>query len=478
MIRVNVSRADASVTETETLTAGRVGLECGFTFSTEWDGLAKVAVFEGAETIEVALGTASIAVVPPECMATAGYNLRVGVYGLSETEAVVIPTVWAKAGKIKDSANPENDSLAPATPELVAQITNTANSAIDIAREVQAKAENGEFDGEDGISPTASVSKSGTVATITVTDRNGTTTAEIHDGEQGGQGRQGPVFVPSVSDEGVISWTNDGDLVNPASKSIKGPQGDAFTYADFTPEQLAALKGADGVSPTITVTNITGGHVVTITDVNGTRSMNVMDGDDGATGPRGATGPAGADGYSPTVTVTNITGGHRVTITDANGAHTFDVMDGTGGGSDDIYLTDSLHMNVTELQAAYAANKAILVRYYDTNPQGWKWLYFTHYDSTSGEYHFCDLTQVDTDISYHNSGSGDVWYEAPIYSSYEDLWDLPEINGVELIGNKTPAQLGLVASDQGTANAGKFLVIGSDGIVAPVTMQTWQGGSF
>lgn len=39
----------------------------------------------------------------------------------------------------------------------------------------------------------------------------------------------------------------------------------------------------------------------------------------------------GEDGVSPTVTVTAIEGGHRVTITDADGAHTFDVMDGEGG---------------------------------------------------------------------------------------------------------------------------------------------------
>lgn len=48
-------------------------------------------------------------------------------------------------------------------------------------------------------------------------------------------------------------------------------------------------------------------------------------------GPRGEQGPQGPRGYSPTVTVTDITGGHRVTITDLNGNHTFDVMDGTGG---------------------------------------------------------------------------------------------------------------------------------------------------
>lgn len=35
-----------------------------------------------------------------------------------------------------------------------------------------------------------------------------------------------------------------------------------------------------------------------------------------------------------------------------------------------------------------------------------------------------------------------------------------------------------VNANQGTANAGKFLVVGSDGIVAPITMQAWSGGSY
>ncbi len=59
----------------------------------------------------------------------------------------------------------------------------------------------------------------------------------------------------------------------------------------------------------------------------------------GVDGKDGAPGPAGADGFSPTVSVTDITGGHRVTVTDADGPHTFDVMDGedgTVGGTDGV----------------------------------------------------------------------------------------------------------------------------------------------
>ena len=50
-------------------------------------------------------------------------------------------------------------------------------------------------------------------------------------------------------------------------------------------------------------------------------------------GADGANGVDGNDGISPTVSVTTITGGNRVTITDAEGAKTFDVMDGAQGAS-------------------------------------------------------------------------------------------------------------------------------------------------
>ena len=45
-------------------------------------------------------------------------------------------------------------------------------------------------------------------------------------GDTGATGPQGTTFTPSVSSEGVISWTNDGGLANPASVNIKGPQGE------------------------------------------------------------------------------------------------------------------------------------------------------------------------------------------------------------------------------------------------------------
>lgn len=42
------------------------------------------------------------------------------------------------------------------------------------------------------------------------------------------------VFVPSVSTEGVLSWTNKAGLTNPASVNIKGAKGDTGTAASIT----------------------------------------------------------------------------------------------------------------------------------------------------------------------------------------------------------------------------------------------------
>lgn len=130
--------------------------------------------------------------------------------------------------------------------------------------------------------------------------------------------------------------------------------------------------GADGVSPTVTVTPIGGGHRVTITDADGSESFDVLDGAKGDTGDtgtgiasivlnadytltinytdgnsyttpvpiRGAEGAQGvpgvdgrdgSDGVSPVITTALIEGGTRITVTDAQGVHTIDVMNGVDG---------------------------------------------------------------------------------------------------------------------------------------------------
>lgn len=58
------------------------------------------------------------------------------------------------------------------------------------------------------------------------------------------------VFLPSVSTEGVLSWTNKAGLTNPASVNIKGAKGDTGTAATITIGSITT--GAAGSSASVT----------------------------------------------------------------------------------------------------------------------------------------------------------------------------------------------------------------------------------
>lgn len=77
-------------------------------------------------------------------------------------------------------------------------------------------------------------------------------------GIQGVKGDTGATYTPSVSQEGIISWTNNGELPNPDPIDITGPQG-------FSP--VANVVKENGVS-TITITDSTGTTTAEVTDGN------------------------------------------------------------------------------------------------------------------------------------------------------------------------------------------------------------------
>lgn len=98
--------------------------------------------------------------------------------------------------------------------------------------------------GADGFSPIATVESNSEGAVITITDKDGTTTAQIYNGSNGLPGQDG-------------------------------------------------LDGADGFSPTVEVTDTETGVLLNITDINGTKTATI---NDGAQGPQGL---PGADGHTP-----------------------------------------------------------------------------------------------------------------------------------------------------------------------------------
>ena len=353
MIQIHINKACAHLcSPPELLTAGMakaVGVR--FAFSEDWDGLTKTAVFSNgraAVDILAANWDGDTVTVAPEVLAVPGRYVRVGVYG-TNASGVVLPTVWVTLGKVQPAAEPSGDpSTDPTLPvwaqlqeiigdladlttkaknNLVAAINEAAKTGSGGAGSIDLRTADGYIQysndggatwenlialadlkgedgapgtpgtdgkdgapGQDGFSPSASVAQTGTGAKITITDKTGTTTAEIKNGKDGApgkdgtngkdgapgadgapgtpgangaDGKDGTTFTPSVSAAGVLSWTNDGGKANPAPVNIKGPQGE---------------------------TGPTGPQ-----------------GETGPQGPTGATGPQGAPGKDYTLTAADKT---------------------------------------------------------------------------------------------------------------------------------------------------------------------------
>lgn len=234
--------------------------------------------------------------------------------------------------------------------------------------------------GVDGFSPIAVVVPDSTGATVTITDKNGTSSVHINNGAPGSQGAPGADGVTPDVGVNVSVGSNTGTPTATVTKSGTAAQ-PVFTivFDGLKGEQGIPGSGADGVG----ISNISlkettaAGNTYTITLSNGqTYDFTAPVGPQGATGsqgPAGATGsqgPAGNDGFSPiatatrtgntvvisitdangttsgtvydgvspTITVTSITGGHHIQIVTAAGTENFDVMDGTNG-SDGISPT-------------------------------------------------------------------------------------------------------------------------------------------
>ena len=94
--------------------------------------------------------------------------------------------------------------------------------------------------GPAGFSPIATVSKTDNVTTITITDEDGTTTAQVYDGTDGANGENNTLTIGTVSSGATPSATITGDSPNQVLNLVlpKGDTGNA---------------GTNGVSATVSV---------------------------------------------------------------------------------------------------------------------------------------------------------------------------------------------------------------------------------
>ena len=199
-----VLRADKTcltVEQSELVTSGSVNVyQVQFDFSDEWDGLRKTAVFRGGgKRISVALGENGVCTIPWEALTKPAGNLFAGVYGTNQDGNIVLPTIWADLGVIYEGTTAGSSSSPPPTPP-----------------------------GGGG------------------------------EGAPGEPGKDGATFIPSVSEDGILSWTNDSGLPNPEPVDIKGPPGtDGAPGQNGEPgkEGPPGQKGDPGMDATINGVN-------------------------------------------------------------------------------------------------------------------------------------------------------------------------------------------------------------------------------
>lgn len=137
----------------------------------------------------------------------------------------------------------------------------------------------GGTNGKDGVSPTVSITTTDTGHTVKITDVNGVNSFDVLNGKDGVNGTNGQDGTDGIGITKIEKTKTEG-LVDTYTITFSDDSTFEYTVTNGT-------NGKDGVSPTITVTEIDDGHTITITDANGTQSFNVLNGKDGAGGTSG-----------------------------------------------------------------------------------------------------------------------------------------------------------------------------------------------
>ncbi len=460
MIHVNVRQRDAAAQATEPITSGSVGLAVSFRFSEDWTGLAKAALFKGSGTaVDVAL-TGSECAVPHEVLQLAGGHLKIGVYGTGNQGQRVTPTVWADAGQIFEGAAPSEVTPTPATQNLVQQALEAAESAEAIAQSLRDDAEAGEFDGEDGASAYELAVEQGYNGTEaqwlqSLRGQDATVDATLSNA--------GEAADAAVTGAGISAARHTGDyallfaetLNNGAGIPVDGvwerggigTNGNAEntrTYRARTKNKLSypvaiTLKAASGYRFQL-ASYRQDGTFVDITD--GTTSRDV---------------PANTIFRLVSKKVPEDTGelvdpaefGSKITIQNNMGSG--------GGGS---ITVDSALSDSSENPVQNKVIKAAL------DNKG-------TYSKPSGGIPASDLASGVIPTVPSASSAAPQALGTAVAGSSTDYARADHVHA-----KPSAADVGAVASNQGSGNAGKFLVVGSDGNVTTMTLAAWQGGNY
>lgn len=261
------------------------------------------------------------------------------------------------------------------------KINQTINQVIDQLEE----AGTGSEAGSDVFSPTATVSKTGNAATITITDINGTTTATVTDGADGYTPQKGIDYFDGKNGEDGFSPTIEEDAGNNSTTyklNITTKDGTITTPNLMGPSGDGSSEGTPGGSVTASVTKTGSTATITITDNNGTTEAVISDGENGLSayeiavkndfagtesewleslkgqdGADGTDGQNGAAGFSPVIAenADNTDSIYKLDIITATGTVTTPNLKGADGGTAYEIVVQ------TEEPEAVAENEIVLV---------------------------------------------------------------------------------------------------------------------
>lgn len=244
---------------------------------------------------------------------------------------------------------------------------------------------------------------------------------------------RGVTFTPSVSDDGVISWTNDGGLTGPEEKSIKGQKGDtgvSFAGIEYTPSTASGgnntfrVKYSNGTTGTESY-NIRNG--IDITSVKeeasnadgGTNSITFVKSDGTEVGPvtvkNGSKGSTGTI-KSVTATVDANVGTPQVTAEvkgdKSNAEITFEFknLKGSKGDGGTIQITDVTIDN----GSSETANPSVEINSGSTDYHNAK--YSLSFHNLVGKrglqgprgYYFLPSVAANGDLSWTNNSGGEL----------------------------------------------------------------------
>ena len=244
---------------------------------------------------------------------------------------------------------------------------------------------------------------------------------------------RGVTFTPSVSDAGEISWTNNGNLPNPATKSVKGQKGDtgvSFAGIEYTTSIASGgnntfkVKYSNGTTGTESYNIRNGIDITSVEEVpsdadGGTNSITFVKSDGTKVGPvtvkNGSKGSTGTI-KSVTATVDANVGIPQVTAklegdkSNADITFEFKNLKGSKGDGGTIQIT-----NVTvDNGSSETADPSAEIISSTTDPQHAKYSLSFHNlvgkRGTQGPrgYYFLPSVAANGDLSWSNNSGGEL----------------------------------------------------------------------